>query len=128
MASRFVGEGWNFPIAPDGAGQIIPATDEAKVRQSIWMILSTAPGERMMRADFGCGIHKLAFEHVHEGLLGQVVTEVNRALTRWEPRIEVTAVDVRPDDNDEAVLLILIEYRMLSTNSRYNLVYPFYVS
>ena len=81
-----------------------------------------------MRADFGCGIHKLAFEHVHEGMLGQVVAEVNRALARWEPRIDVLTVDVRPDENDPAVLLILIEYQLRSTNSRYNLVYPFYVS
>lgn len=128
MANRFIGQGWSFPVAPDGAGHITASSDEAKIRQSIWTILSTAPGERVMRSDFGCGIQTLIFEHVHASMLGRVAGEVTSALTRWESRIDVLGVDVRPDEKDPSVLLILLEYRIRSANSRHNLVYPFYVS
>jgi phage baseplate assembly protein W len=128
--SDFLGSGWSFPIQIDPATgtTILAASDEEKIRQSIWMILTTAPGERVMRADFGCGIHNLVFENFSEATIGQVLNEVSDALAKFEPRIDVLGIDIKPDDVEPNVLLIAIDYAIRSTNSRFNLVYPFYVS
>ena len=129
MAFDFKGSGWSFPITVDEeTGALAVARDEDKIRQSIWMILTTAPGERVMRGDFGCGIHQLVFESFSDAVIGQVMNEVSQALARFEPRIDVLGVDVAPDRDEPNVLLISIDYAVRSTNSRFNLVYPFYVS
>ena len=128
MESPFLGSGWSFPIAADGVHTIVAAADDAKVRQSIWTILSTAPGERVMRADFGCGIHDLVFQSFGDATAGQVLNEVATALARWEPRIDVLGIEIAKDPVEANLLLISIDYALRSTNSRFNLVYPFYVS
>ena len=127
MAREFLGRGWNFPIELDGKGQIAEAYEDDKVRQAIEIILRTSPGERMMHPDFGCGIHELVFDMISDDLLGRVVNEVSGALAKWEPRIDVLRVDSRQDANDPTRLLIEVDYRVRSTNSRFNLVFPFYV-
>lgn len=128
MASDFLGHGWRFPIALDAAtGAIADARDDDKVRQSIETILRTAPGERVMRPDFGCGIHDLVFDAISGDMLGRVVNAVSSALAAWEPRIAVLGIDAQPDRDDPTRLLIEIEYRIRGTNSRFNLVFPFYV-
>jgi phage baseplate assembly protein W len=95
------------------------------VRQSILIILGTAKGERVMRPDFGCGIHDLVFDTVSSRTLGRVQQTVNEALLRLEPRIDVTKVEVERGDRN--VLLIGIEYEVRATNNAFNLVYPFYL-
>ncbi|MBX3158036.1 MAG: GPW/gp25 family protein [Deltaproteobacteria bacterium] len=127
MAREFLGRGWKFPIAVDRDGRIVGESEDEKVREAIVMILRTAPGERMMRPDFGCGIHELVFESLTDELVGRVRTEVTRALAAWEPRVDVLAVQVQPDRDVHTRLLIQIDYRVRSTNSRFNLVFPFYV-
>jgi phage baseplate assembly protein W len=133
----FLGHGWSFPIQAESVTdpatnqaevRIAEASDAQKIRQSIWMILSTAPGERPMRADFGCGIHDLVFAVFNDATIGQVMNAVAQALGKWEPRIDVLGIDVAPDPDEPNVLLIAIDYSIRSTNSRFNLVYPFYVS
>lgn len=126
MAIEFLGRGWSFPVIVDG-GAVVEASEDAKVRQAIEVILRTAPGERAMRPDFGCGIHALVFETVSDDMLGRVITAVQTALATWEPRIDVSAVDAVPDPGDPTRLLIEIDYQIRSTNSRANLVFPFYV-
>ncbi len=125
--SKFLGVGWGFPVEADANGQIALAQAEESIRQAIWMILSTAPGERLMRPDFGCGIHNLVFALNNAGTIGQVVSEVQRALTLWEPRIEVISVDAMPDAAQPNLLQIEIKYVVRTTNHRFNLVYPFYL-
>jgi phage baseplate assembly protein W len=127
MAIEFLGTGWQFPVQLDDEGQIAMAEYEAIVRQSIWMILSTAPGERVMRPDFGCGIHDLVFAPNSPGTAGQVIGEVRRALIRWEPRVDVLNVDAMPERGQPNRLLIVIKYQVRSTNNEFNLVYPFYL-
>lgn len=126
----FLGRGWAFPLlpTPDSGGRLTYADGEAKIRQSIWIVLSTAPGERVMRPDFGCGIHDLVFEANTAALRGLVQAQVRDALTRFEPRIDV--VDVRVETPPEArnYLLISVDYRIRSNNSLYNLVYPFFIN
>lgn len=103
------------------------AAYETSIQQAIWIILGTAPGERLMRPDFGCGIHTLVFAVNSAGTAGQVATLVRQALMRWEPRINVLNVSAVPASAESTLLLIEIEYRVRTTNSRFNLVYPFYL-
>ena len=127
MAHEFEGRGWQFPIRIDDAGAIAEAREEDKVRQSIEIILRTAPGERVMRPDFGCGIHDLVFDTISGAMIGRVASVVAGALATWEPRIDVLSVRSQQDTEDPTRLLIEINYRLRSSNSRFNLVFPFYV-
>lgn len=126
MSASFLGIGWKFPVSLDN-GRVDMAAYEESIRESIWIVLATARGERKMRPDFGCGIHDLVFA-VHGGeASGRVASEVRQALILWEPRIDLLDVSVRTDEAEPARLLIQIEYRVRATNNRFNLVYPFYV-
>jgi len=126
MAREFLGCGWSFPVtALDGF--IVEACEDDKIRQAIEVILRTAPGERVMRPDFGCGIHTLVFDTLTNEMLGRVHSEVSQALAKWEPRIDVLGIAAQQDVNERTRLLIEIDYRIRSTNSRFNLVFPFYV-
>jgi uncharacterized protein len=124
----FLGLGWNFPIAALDSGQIAPTADgDTSIRQSIWLILSTAPGERVMRPDFGCGLSDLVFGVNNAATATAVTRAVREALATWEPRIDVLDVYAAPDPSRPNVLVIEINYQVLATNSRANLVYPFYL-
>jgi uncharacterized protein len=125
--SDFLGLGWNFPIGLDHGGQVELAPDgEEGVRQSIWMILGTSRGERVMRPDFGCGIHDMVFGVNNAATANAVAGAVRDALAVWEPRIDVLDVYAVPDPSRPSLLTIEINYQVRSTNSRFNLVYPFY--
>jgi uncharacterized protein len=124
----FLGLGWNFPIGTDDSGQIAPTADgDTSIRQSIWLILSTSPGERVMRPDFGCGLSDLVFGVNNAATATAVTRAVREALATWEPRISVLDVYAAPDPSRPNVLVIEINYQVLATNSRANLVYPFYL-
>ena len=126
MSTSFLGVGWGFPVSLDG-GRIAVDRYEESIRQAIWIILATARGERKMRPDFGCGIHDLVFATNSADTAGRAATDVRDALIRWEPRIDLENVDVTSDPAEPSRLLIQIEYRVRSTNNRFNLVYPFYL-
>ncbi|HWN41048.1 MAG TPA: GPW/gp25 family protein [Thermoanaerobaculia bacterium] len=126
MNASFLGVGWKFPVAL-GQGRIAMAEFEESIRESIWIILATARGERKMRPDFGCGIHDLVFATASGETEGRVASEVRQALILWEPRIDVIDVSARNDEAEPTRLLIQIEYRVRATNNRFNLVYPFYL-
>ncbi len=127
MSHEFLGVGWHFPVNLDEDGKISPARYEEAVRQAIWIILSTAQGERMMRPDFGCGIHDLVFAPNSAGTAGQLIGEVRRTLVRWEPRVDLLDVDAFPDANQPSLMLIQVQYQVRATNNNFNLVYPFYL-
>jgi len=126
VPSEFQGVGWSFPVALDGSHRIALARYEESIRQGVWIILGTAPGERVMRPDFGCGIHDLVFGINSAATASRAATEVRQALLRWEPRVEVLDTQVSTEGNGE-VLLVRIEYRVRATNNVFNLVYPFYL-
>jgi phage baseplate assembly protein W len=128
MKRDFLGKGWSFPVKPGGQGRLLYIGGEEKIRQSIWIILSTAPGERQMRSTFGCGIHDLVFEANTAALHGLVQGKVREALTRYEPRIDVTDVRVETPPEARNYLLIRIDYRIRSNNAFFNLVYPFFIN
>lgn len=129
MSSDFQGMGWSFRdlVAPQAEGGVVPSLFEDAVRQSVWLILATAPGERVMRPDFGCGIHDLLFATASASTIGLAAQAVREALLRWEPRIDLLGVDVAPDRAEPALLRVRVDYRVRTTNNRFNLVYPFYL-
>jgi phage baseplate assembly protein W len=126
-AEDFLGRGWAFPVETDDRGTIRQSYGRADIEESIRLILETAKGERVMRPDFGCGIHDFVFATVDRSTLTLVETSVRDALREWEPRIEVLSVEVSAAEIDNGKLLIEIEYRVRETNNEFNLVYPFYL-
>jgi uncharacterized protein len=122
----FIGNGWSYPatISPAGSVRLVSGTDE--LDGAIRMILSTRPGERVMRPAFGCGIWDLIFAPLTAGTLGLVEQAVREAVERWEPRITLDHVVATAADDDEGMVLIELGYRIRATNDRRNLVYPFY--
>src|SRR2546423_2976378 len=126
MFKIFLGKGWQFPVAVDDDGALAVAEYEESVRQSIWVVLGTAKGERVMRPDFGCGIYDLVFSSNTPETAGRVAQAVRQALLFYEPRINVLDVRVRSEGGGQ-VLLIVIDYEVRATNNVFNLVYPFYL-
>ena len=122
-----IGSGISFPLSADQRGVLSLAHGITDIEQAIRLILGTALGERPMRPEFGCAVHDLVFDTIDAEMVGRVDTAVHQALARWEPRIEVTALDFELGQVDQGKLSVLITYKVLSTSKLYNLVYPFYV-
>jgi phage baseplate assembly protein W len=125
-AAQFLGTGWSFPFQIEG-GSVVLADYEESIRQSIWIILGTARGERVMNPGFGCGIHKFVFQPYSAAMRGLILYEVRHALRACEPRISGVNVQVRNSGVAGEVVEIDIDYEVIATNSRQNLVYPFYL-
>jgi uncharacterized protein len=123
----FLGRGWAHPLALAPGGDVAEAAGAEDIRQSLRIILGTAPGERIMRLDFGCGLRDLVFEPANTTTAALARHRVERALIEWEPRIDVLGVTVTTEGSPRARLLISIDYRVRATNTFYNLVYPFYL-
>jgi Bacteriophage baseplate protein W len=121
-----IGSGWAFPgqITPGGSVRLVQGGEE--IDAALRMILTTAPGERVMRPDFGCSMWEQVFAPVNANTLGLIEQSVKEAVIRWEPRVELTAVTAQPE-GDGSVIAIDIAYRVKATNDHRNLVYPFYV-
>lgn len=125
----FLGRGFHFPVEPDRAtGRIREVSAEDDIRQAVDIILSTKKGERIMHPEFGCQIHDFMFGTVDYTSLSLMEQSVRDALIRWEPRIRDNEVKVVSSSETEGVLLVHIGYTVRSTNNRYNMVYPFYIS
>lgn len=129
MQIPVLGIGWGFPVKVDSEKQarFAVAEYEESVRQSILIILSTAKGERVMRPDFGSGLSELAFAVNNTATQATAAFEVREALEKWEPRIDILSVETSSAGNRGEQLLIFIDYRVRTTDNRFNLVYPFYL-
>lgn len=127
MAEQFIGAGLAFPMQVDATGGIALVRREREIEESIRIILATAPGERPMRPEFGCGIHDFVFAPADSSTAGQIAYEVRASVERWEPRIDVSEVAVSMDSQAEGVLYIDIQYEVRGGNDKRNLVFPFYV-
>ena len=126
-ALRHLGSGWSFPVRPAlNSGALEYAAGLEKVRQSILIILETEPGERIMRPTFGCGLRRFLMKPNTTSTRAMIRTEVERALTALEPRIQLEEVRVEPGD-DPALVLIAIAYVHARDGRKDNLVFPFYL-
>jgi phage baseplate assembly protein W len=125
--SGFLGSGLAFPLGVDRRGRVALAHGEDDIEQAIRIILATAPGERPMRPEFGCGIHRYVFDIVDAETLGRMELEISKAIQRWEPRIDLASVQFDTSATGDGRLEITIGYRVRATNHVRNLVYPFYI-
>jgi phage baseplate assembly protein W len=127
MDIDFIGAGWSYPLGTDATGGVALVTREREVEQAIRLILGTACGERPMRPEFGCRIHDHVFGPANSATAGQIAYDVREALERWEPRIEVSEVNVSFDAIESGTLYIDVGYEIRGLNDPRNLVFPFYV-
>ncbi len=102
--------------------------DQASVRQAIFLLLSTRPGERVMRPQYGCELARLQFSPNDQTTAGLAIHYVRQCLVRWEPRIEILFLDAEPNKSDPGRLDILLEYRVRKTLERARLSFPFNLS
>jgi phage baseplate assembly protein W len=123
----FLGNGLSFPLRTDSRGQVALVTGAEDIEQSIRIILGTRPGERVMRPTFGCRAHELLFEPRSASTASLMQEYVHQALRMWEPRIEVTSVNVVIDDSNPGALLAEIEYSIKATHDTRSIVYPFFI-
>ena len=127
MSENFTGCGWGYPVGMNSLSMVNFSGDEAKIRESIFIILGTAHGERVMRPDFGSRLSELLFAPMNASTKSLISHYVINALVQWEPRIDVLAVKSEESPSQQGLLQIHIQYRIRATNSMFNLVYPFYL-
>ena len=122
-----IGSGLAFPLGVDQRGAISLVSGDTDIAQAISIILSTAPGERPMRPEFGCAVHEHVFDVLDASAFGSIENAVRKAIERWEPRATVTAVDFDLDRQAEGRLDIVLTYEIPEVPGVRNLVHPFYV-
>ncbi|MDE1460672.1 GPW/gp25 family protein [Spartinivicinus poritis] len=125
----FLGKGWGFPIKFDHhEGRIITrmVSLEDDIRESLKILFSTRPGERIMHPEFGCGLHNLVFDELSLATRTKIVNLIENAILEFEHRIQLIHVGLQEADLFEGRVDILLEYNIRQTNHRSNMVYPFY--
>ena len=127
MAQDIVGSGWVFPPKIDAQGGLALTNEISELEQSMIIILTTSPGQRVMRSTFGCRLHELVFAPNNNQTAARARRFVEDALRMWEPRVTVVEVEARPDPDNAASLLITIQYEVKATHDRRSLVHPFYL-
>jgi uncharacterized protein len=123
----FLGSGWAFPPEFDkttNENKIVSAEED--INESLYILLSTTPGERVMRPAFGCGIKSLVFESITESIITVIKDLVTKAILFFEPRITLNSIEVNTELINQGTLLINIFYTVRATNTRSNMVYPYY--
>jgi hypothetical protein len=123
----FLGVGWAFPPRLEADGSVAEAIYEEDIRQAIRIIIFTNRGERLMRPDFGAGLNEFVFEPINTATMSLIENRVRESLIAWEARIDVMGVKVTADTSERNKLLIEMTYRVRATNTKHNLVYPFYL-
>jgi len=126
-AKAYLGYGLNFPVTMNARGEVLLVTSSTDIEQSIRIILGTRPGERVMRPTFGCRAHELMFDSRSATTISLLQEYVYDALRMWEPRIEITSVDVFADEQNDGGLLAEITYEIKATHDTRSIVYPFYI-
>jgi hypothetical protein len=125
----FLGTGWSFP--PEFhllTREAVMVSNETDIEQSLRILLSTVPGERVMQPAYGCGLKRLLFESFSESTLTEIRHIVQQAVLFFEPRITLNAVNIDVSQLPNGLLRIQLDYTVRTTNSRYNIVFPFYTA
>lgn len=123
----FLGIGWSFPPEfKQSTKAVTMLTDEADIKSSLEILLSTKIGERIMQPKYGCNMDELLFNPLNRTLKTFVSELIKTAILYHEPRIDVEKIDITQGDDLSGELLVLIDFKVRATNSRINMVYPFY--
>jgi uncharacterized protein len=124
----FLGRGWSFPPRFDPrTKEVVIVVDEQDITESLHILLATQPGERVMVPNYGCGLRRMVFEEASEQTVTEIKEMIRKAILFYEPRISVNSMDAQLADAMSGKLEILIDYTIRTTNTRHNLVYPFYL-
>ena len=124
----FLGKGWSFPPSfsvEDGAIHLADGVDD--VEQSLWILLSTEPGERTMNPTYGCRLKSAVFDEINSNTVARLQRMVAQAILYHEPRVIVNRVNLDTSKASAGILNIEVDYDIRTTNTRHNLVYPFYL-
>ena len=121
------GRGWAFPPRLNDHDRMSMVQDDSDIRQSIYIVINTAPGERVMHPDFGCRIHELIFAPANNQTAAVAERFVREAIERWEPRIDLTKVKITMGGAKRGEMIIEVEYRLKDQPNVRNLIYPFYL-
>lgn len=124
----YLGTGWGFPVSFLKKEGVVIVSAEDDIFQSLRILLSTIPGERIFRPDYGCNSNKWVFSKMNLSEKTRIINAIETAILEGEPRIKLESVDVEIKDEKEGILWINIEYIVSQTNSRSNMVYPFYLN
>ena len=123
----FLGTGWSFPPEFKKINKaVIMTSDEEDIRSSLEILLSTKIGERIMLPKYGCSMDELIFNPLNRTLKTYVSDLIKTAILYFEPRIDVEKIDITQGDDLEGELLVILDYKIRTTNSRVNIIYPFY--
>ncbi|WP_240337175.1 GPW/gp25 family protein [Rufibacter psychrotolerans] len=124
---NFLGRGWSFPPTFDHlSGQVDMLEGVADIQSSLHILLTTMVGERLMQPRFGCNLEEMIFESLDTTLKTQLTDKIETAILYFEPRIDLERVFLNTTRELEGLLLIEVDYRVRTTNSRFNFVFPFY--
>ena len=127
ITKSFLGTGWGFPPSfSNKAAQVGLLTDEDDIQSSLEILLSTRQGERVMRQDYGCNLDEMVFEPLTTTFKTYIKDLISTAILYYEARIEVNKIEIDDTGELEGRILILIDYTVRATNSRFNFVFPFY--
>jgi phage baseplate assembly protein W len=126
--AAFLGTGWAFPPTFTRLGHtVVTASGVENVRQSLWILFSTVPGERVMLPTYGCSLWRMVFRSITTTVTTEIAGAVSQAVIEWEPRIDLLGVEVTADAGQDGLVSITVSYVVRTTNTRDNLVYPFYL-
>ncbi len=127
LIKSFLGTGWSFPPTFDKtSAEVEMLSDEADIQSSLEVLLSTRPGERVMQHNYGCNLDEMVFEPLTTTFKTYIRDMITTAILYYEPRIEAKKIELDDSRESEGVILVMIDYVVRSTNSRFNFVYPFY--
>jgi phage baseplate assembly protein W len=125
----FLGRGWSFPPSfGKGGGEVAMVAGDEDIVQSLQILLGTRQMERIMHEDFGCDLQAFLFEEIDQSLVNNLSSLITRAILFYEPRIVLNRLDISQSEDSAGLLLLSISYTVRSTNSRFNMVYPFYLN
>ncbi len=125
--NAFIGSGWSFPPEFSDTQAIKMVSGELDIKESLAILLSTNPGERVMLPEYGCGIKSLVFSEINLGTITEIKAMIKDAILYFEPRIALEEIAIETNDSLNGRLFINLIYTVITTNSRSNLVYPFYI-
>jgi len=127
--TQFLGTGWGFPPAFDPrTREVVMVTQQQDVEESLRILLSTSPGERVMHPTYGCGLQRMVFENIDESRLTEIRSLVERAVLFFEPRVVLHEVMIDTEELFTGILRLRLDYSIRTTNTRHNLVYPLYLA
>jgi uncharacterized protein len=127
--TQFLGTGWGFPPAFDPrTREAVMVTHRQDVEESLRILLSTSPGERVMHPTYGCSLQRMVFENIEESRLTEIRSLVERAVLFFEPRVILQEVMINTDELFDGILRLRLDYSIRTTNTRHNLVYPLYLA